>query len=165
MTLQRALPDLSCAKCHSLLQPRVRSNPCRPCSLLPPPRPACPPASPAAPQVQYQDKPAYYTAEQLMAMLLVDLKEIAAGEGSPVSECVLAVPAFYTEPERHAMLAAAQVRAGGRLGGRVRLGGCGCMGQAIERLAFTMPGGAGAESRLAAAPAHPPSPRRCRLRG
>ena len=26
MTLQRALPDLSCAKCHSLLQPWARSN-------------------------------------------------------------------------------------------------------------------------------------------
>lgn len=57
-------------------------------------------------------KLAQFTAEQLMTMLLVDLKEIAEGEGSPVTECVLAVPTYYTEPERHAMLAAAQVRKG-----------------------------------------------------
>ena len=108
-----------------------------PCSLPSSPcLPACPspPAAPA-PQVQYQDKPAFYTAEQLMAMLLVDLKEIAAGEGSPVSECVLAVPAFFTEPERHAMLAAAQVRGvAGRLG-------CWQCGASWEWVASSMPGG------------------------
>ena len=70
--------------------------------------------------VQYLDKLALFTAEQLMAMLLVDLKDIAAAEGSPVSECVLAVPVYYTEPERNAMLAAAQVR---RVGGRAGVGG------------------------------------------
>lgn len=46
-----------------------------------------------------------------MAMLLVDLAEIGATDsGAPVTECVLSVPTYYTEPERHAMLAAAQVR-------------------------------------------------------
>ena len=71
--------------------------------------------------VQYLDKLALFTAEQLMAMLLVDLKAIAEAEGSPVSECVLSVPVYYTEPERNAMLAAAQVggmRVGGAGGGR-----------------------------------------------
>lgn len=61
------------------------------------------------PQVQYLDKPQTFTAEQLMAMLLVDLKEIAEADGVAVSEAVLSVPTYYTEPERHAMLAAAQV--------------------------------------------------------
>lgn len=68
------------------------------------------PAPPWA-QVEYQDKQARFSAVQLLAMLLVDLKLIAEAEGSPVSECVLAVPVYFTEPERHAMLAASQVRA------------------------------------------------------
>lgn len=33
--------------------------------------------------------------------------------GAPVTDAVLSVPTYYTEPERHAMLAAAQVRLGG----------------------------------------------------
>lgn len=61
------------------------------------------------PQVQYLGKAAQFTGEQLMGMLLVDLKSIGEGEGVPVSECVLSVPTYFTEPERHAMLAAAQV--------------------------------------------------------
>ncbi|KAL4450109.1 hypothetical protein ABPG77_010778 [Micractinium sp. CCAP 211/92] len=60
-------------------------------------------------EVQYLDKPQTFTAEQLMAMLLVDLKEIAEADGVAVSEAVLSVPTYYTEPERHAMLAAAQL--------------------------------------------------------
>lgn len=45
-----------------------------------------------------------------MATLLVDLRAIAEGEqGGPVADAVLAVPAYFTEPERHAMLAAAQI--------------------------------------------------------
>lgn len=59
--------------------------------------------------VEYQDKQARFSAVQLLAMLLVDLKLIAEAEGSPVSECVLAVPVYFTEPERHAMLAASQI--------------------------------------------------------
>ena len=72
--------------------------------------------------MQYLDKLALFTAEQLMAMLLVDLKAIAEAEGSPVSECVLSVPVYYTEPERNAMLAAAQV---GGMRGRGGWGGKG----------------------------------------
>ncbi|KAL4452428.1 hypothetical protein ABPG75_008090 [Micractinium tetrahymenae] len=60
-------------------------------------------------EVQYLDKPHTFTAEQLMAMLLVDLKEIAEADGVAVSEAVLSVPTYYTEPERHAVLAAAQL--------------------------------------------------------
>jgi heat shock protein 4 len=66
-------------------------------------------------QATYLDKPHRFTPEQLMAMLLVDLKEIAETEGCPVTEAVLSVPVYYTEPERHAMLAAAQVGILGRL--------------------------------------------------
>ena len=126
------------------------------------------------PQVTYLDKPAQFTAEQLMAMLLVDLKVgrclllvlllllllllLVAGmqprwregmgacvparrvimchaalpapahhplpalpsdplqsiaetdSGAPVTDAVLAVPTYFTEPERHAMLGATQVR-------------------------------------------------------
>jgi heat shock 70kDa protein 4 len=60
--------------------------------------------------VEYLEKPAQFTPEQIMAALLVDLKEIAEKEqGGPVTDAVISVPVFYTEPERHAMLAAAQV--------------------------------------------------------
>jgi heat shock protein 4 len=58
----------------------------------------------------YQDQPLELTAEQLMAMVLVDLRLIAEREqGAPVVDAVLAVPVFFTEPERHAMLAAAHI--------------------------------------------------------
>ena len=44
-------------------------------------------------------------------MLLVDLKNMAERErgGAPVAGCVLSVPGYYTQAERRAMLAAAQV--------------------------------------------------------
>lgn len=61
-------------------------------------------------QVEYLDKPTQFTPEQIMAALLVDLRELAEKEqGSPVTEAVISVPVFYTEVERHAMLAAAQI--------------------------------------------------------
>jgi heat shock protein 4 len=61
-------------------------------------------------EVQYLGKTTHQTAEQLMAAMLVDLKLNAEKEqGEEVKECVLAVPTFYTEPERHAMLDAAQI--------------------------------------------------------
>lgn len=60
--------------------------------------------------VEYLDKPAQLTVEQIMATMLVDLKEIAEKEhNTPISDTVISVPAFFTEPERYAMLAAAQI--------------------------------------------------------
>lgn len=60
-------------------------------------------------EVQYLDKTQRFTAEQLMAALLVDLRAMAEREqGSPVTDCVVAVPVYYTEAERYAMLAATQ---------------------------------------------------------
>ncbi|KAK9833522.1 hypothetical protein WJX81_001116 [Elliptochloris bilobata] len=59
--------------------------------------------------VDYLGERTAFAPEQLMAMLLVDMKAIAETDGSPVTDCVLSVPAFYTEPERHAMLNAAQI--------------------------------------------------------
>lgn len=51
-----------------------------------------------------------FTPEQLTAMLLVDLKRIAEVEaGVPVNDCCISVPTYFTEAERYAMLAAAQV--------------------------------------------------------
>eukprot|EP00889_Picochlorum_renovo_P003475 jgi/Picre1/30505/NNA_005868.t1 len=48
--------------------------------------------------------------KQIMAALLVDLREIAEKEsGAPVSDAVLSVPVFYTERERYSMLAAARI--------------------------------------------------------
>lgn len=96
-----------CARCSAWPQRAFL-----PCALqLPWPGPNLGAAVPGAPtpQVQYLDKQHTFTAEQLMAMLLVDLKEVAEADGVAVSEAVLSVPTYFTEPERHAMLAAAQV--------------------------------------------------------
>lgn len=61
-------------------------------------------------EVAYLDKTVHLAPEQLMAALLVDLREIAEKEqGAPVTEAVVSVPVYYTEAERHAMLAAAHV--------------------------------------------------------
>lgn len=67
--------------------------------------------------VRYGGEEAAFAPEQLMAMVIVDLKKIAEKEGgAPVVDCALSVPVFYTEPERRAMLAATQVGGGcGRL--------------------------------------------------
>lgn len=66
--------------------------------------------------VRYGGEEAAFSPEALMAMVIVDLKKNAEQEGgAPVVDCALSVPAFYTEPERRAMLAATQVRAHGRV--------------------------------------------------
>ena len=45
-----------------------------------------------------------------MAMLLVDLKKIVETEaGTTVTDCVIAVPTYYNEAERYAMLNAASI--------------------------------------------------------
>lgn len=61
-------------------------------------------------EVNYLGTPTKLRAEQLMAALLVDLRAMAEKEqGSPVTEAVVAVPVYYTEAERYAMLTAVQV--------------------------------------------------------
>jgi heat shock 70kDa protein 4 len=61
-------------------------------------------------EVEYLEKTMHFTPEQIMAALLVDLRELAEKEqGTPVTDAVISVPVFYTEAERHAMLTAAQV--------------------------------------------------------
>eukprot|EP00887_Chlorella_sp_A99_P002220 scaffold21.g2220.t1 len=68
------------------------------------------PSGECAFEVQYLDKPAVLTGEQILGALLVDLRTTAEREqGGPVSEAVLAVPTYATEPERHGLLAAAQI--------------------------------------------------------
>lgn len=60
--------------------------------------------------VTYCNEPASFTPEQVMAMLLVDLKKIVEMEaGTVVTDCVLAVPTYFTEEERYAMLNASSV--------------------------------------------------------
>ena len=47
--------------------------------------------------VTYCNEPASFRPEQLVAMLLVDLKRITEAEGgSPVTDCTLACPAYFT---------------------------------------------------------------------
>lgn len=59
--------------------------------------------------VTYCNEPASFTPEQVMAMLLVDLKKITEAEAGPVTDCVISVPTYFTEPERYAMLNAASI--------------------------------------------------------
>jgi heat shock protein 4 len=59
--------------------------------------------------VMFLGEQAVLTPEQVMAMLLVDLKKIADVEGVSVTDCVLAVPTYYNERERYAMLNAAAI--------------------------------------------------------
>ena len=60
-------------------------------------------------QVQYLGKEEAFTPEQVVAMMMVDLKEIAEADNSAVTDVVIAVPAYFTVPERLAMLKAAQI--------------------------------------------------------
>lgn len=58
----------------------------------------------------YQNESVDFTPEQLMAMVMVDLKKIAEREtGHPPVDCVLSVPVYYTEAQRYAMLNAASI--------------------------------------------------------
>lgn len=61
-------------------------------------------------EVQYCNETATFSPEQLLAMVFVDLKKIAEGEaGITLTDCVVGVPAYYTEAERYATLNAAQI--------------------------------------------------------
>lgn len=60
--------------------------------------------------VQYLGERRKLTPEQVMASLLKDLKRIAEeDQGSAVTDCVLSVPAYYSEAERLAMLSSASL--------------------------------------------------------
>ena len=61
-------------------------------------------------EVTYLGNKTQMTPEQVMAALLVDLRDMAEKEdGSEVKDAVLSVPVYYTEKERYSMLAAAKI--------------------------------------------------------
>ncbi|KAG2501566.1 hypothetical protein HYH03_000072 [Edaphochlamys debaryana] len=61
-------------------------------------------------RVRYCNEEATFTPEQVMAMVLVDLKRIAEVEGGiPVTDCAISVPTYFTEAERYAMLNSAAI--------------------------------------------------------
>ena len=59
--------------------------------------------------VDYLGERHSFTPEQIVAALIVDMKTIAEVDGSPVTDCVLSVPAYFLEAERYAMLDAAAI--------------------------------------------------------
>jgi heat shock 70kDa protein 4 len=59
--------------------------------------------------VNYLGEERTFSPEQLLAMVIVDQKAVAAADGSPVTDAVLTVPTYFTERERHAVLAAAEI--------------------------------------------------------
>jgi molecular chaperone DnaK (HSP70) len=48
-------------------------------------------------EVQYMGQTAQFSPVQLLAMILVDEREIAVADGHPVTDCVVTVPVFYNE--------------------------------------------------------------------
>ena len=63
-----------------------------------------------ATQVQYNDEQVVMTPERAMSMLLKCMQNIAVqDQGAAVVDCVLAVPAYFTDAERLAMLDAANI--------------------------------------------------------
>lgn len=48
-------------------------------------------------EVQYLGEPHVFSPVQLIAMVLVDEREIAQADGSPVTDCVITVPVYFTE--------------------------------------------------------------------
>ena len=48
-------------------------------------------------EVQYLGETRLFSPVQLMGMILYDLREIAAADGSPITDCVVTVPVYYTE--------------------------------------------------------------------
>ena len=60
--------------------------------------------------VQYCNERVSFSPEQIMAMILVDLKKIVETEaGTTVTDCVLSVPTYFNEAERYAMLNASSI--------------------------------------------------------
>ena len=48
-------------------------------------------------EVDYLGERTAFSPVQLVAMILVDEREIAAADGLPITDCVVTVPAFYDE--------------------------------------------------------------------
>lgn len=60
--------------------------------------------------VQFGGQSTLFAPEQLVAMTLVDLKKIVANNKNiGVTDCVLSVPCYFTEKERHGMLDACKI--------------------------------------------------------
>jgi len=60
--------------------------------------------------VMYNDEELVLSPEKAMSMLMLAMQKIAQDEqGSPVTDCVLSVPAYFTDSERRAMLDAASI--------------------------------------------------------
>ncbi|KAF9347249.1 adenyl-nucleotide exchange factor sse1 [Mortierella sp. AD094] len=61
-------------------------------------------------KVNYQGQETTFTTTQVFAMYLTKLKEIAANETKlPVSDCVIAIPAWFTDVQRRAVLDASEI--------------------------------------------------------
>lgn len=61
--------------------------------------------------VQYNDEEVMMTPERAMSMLMKCMQNIAQTDqgGAPVTDVVVAVPSYFTDAERHAMLDAANI--------------------------------------------------------
>ncbi|KAG0001282.1 adenyl-nucleotide exchange factor sse1 [Entomortierella chlamydospora] len=61
-------------------------------------------------KVTYQGQETTFTTVQVFAMYLTKMKEIAANETQlPVSDCVIAIPAWFTDVQRRAVLDASEI--------------------------------------------------------
>ncbi|KAF9974749.1 adenyl-nucleotide exchange factor sse1 [Actinomortierella ambigua] len=61
-------------------------------------------------KLNYQGEQTTFTITQLYAMYLTKMKEIAANETKmPVSDCVIAIPSWYTDIQRRAVLDASEI--------------------------------------------------------
>ena len=60
--------------------------------------------------MNYQEEEKTFTMTQLAGMYMTDMKKIAeAALQAPVHDCVISVPAYYTDRQRHALLAASEI--------------------------------------------------------
>ena len=62
-------------------------------------------------EVQHMGEPAQFTVERVVAMLLTELVGIAEGEmgGAKVTDCVVSIPAYFTDKQRASMLDATRI--------------------------------------------------------
>jgi hypothetical protein len=60
--------------------------------------------------VNYLGENVTYTPEAVMGMILGDVKLIGERDsGGPITDCVISVPVYFTDAERHAMLDASKI--------------------------------------------------------